>query len=106
MLVPKTRIPIRPNWRHPNWVVGLAFAVGLLIGAYLPTQERFGRWLEAASAWLSDPESRPVQKQQLGPVKQRQLNRLRKAVALIRALRPADRALVPAVRPGISWHSV
>ncbi len=106
MLVPKTRIPIRPNWKHPMWVVGLAFGLGLLIGAYLPTQERFGRWIEAVSVWLSSPESRPVQKRQLGPVKQRQLNRLRGDRALIRTLVPADLALVRAVWPGISLHSV
>lgn len=77
MLAPKTRIPIRPNWKHPIWLVGLAFALGLLIGAYVPTQERFGRWIEAVSAWLSGPESQPVRKGSLGPVKKRQLDRRR-----------------------------
>jgi hypothetical protein len=77
MLVPKTRISIRLNWKHPMWVVGLAFASGLLIGSYLPTQERLGQWIEAVSVWLSGPESRPIQKRQLGPVKRRQLDRLR-----------------------------
>ncbi len=76
MLAPKTPILIRRNWKDPTWAVGLAFASGLLIGANLPNREQLGCWSEAASAWLSGPESRPVQQRQLGPVKRRQLNRL------------------------------
>lgn len=75
MLSPKTCILIRPRWKDPIWAVGLAFALGLLTGANLPSHNQFGRWDEAAAAWLSRPNSQRVQKRELGPVKQRQLNR-------------------------------
>ena len=76
MISPKTCILIRRRWKDPIWAVGLAFALGVLTGANLPSHNQFGRWDEAASAWLSRPKSQPVQKRELGPVKQRRLNRL------------------------------
>jgi hypothetical protein len=94
-----TRIHIRPNWKHPLWAVGLAFALGLLIGAYLPTREGFGRGIEAVSAWLPRPESRPVLRRQLGPVKQRQLNRLREVSPRSGPELPACQEPVPTARP-------